>query len=100
MVLAGLSTLSAATTLLFIVGSPLVVWRGSRSVQKTSAWVAAAAFVVNSHWYVLFGSDRKGLSIGYFFWWVSFGLLAVGLFGLSKEFTAILMSDQAKLTDT
>jgi hypothetical protein len=82
---AALSTLSAATTLLFIVGSPWVVWRGSRPVQNACAWAAAVAFVVNSDWYVLFGSDRKDLSIGYFLWWLSFSLLAIGLFGLSKH---------------
>lgn len=78
-----LSTLSAVTTLLFILISPWMVWRGSRSALKASAWVAAVSFVINSHWYVLFASDRKSLAIGYFLWWLSFGLLAIGLFGLS-----------------
>ena len=80
-----LSAISAVTTLLFVVGSPWVVWRGSRSACNASAWVATVAFVVNSHWYVLSGSDRKDLSIGYFLWWLSFSLLAIGLFGLSSQ---------------
>ena len=82
-----LTIASAATTFLFIVGSPLAVWWGSRSVLKTCAWVATAAFILNSDWYVLGGSDRKVLSVGYFLWWFSFSLLAVGLFGLSSNST-------------
>jgi len=83
-----LTIASAATTILFIVGSPLAVWWGSRSVRRSCAWVAITAFVVNAHWYVLAGSDRKALSVGYFLWWFSFSLLAVGLFGISSDGTA------------
>jgi hypothetical protein len=75
-----LATVSAVTTLLFIFGSPWVVLRGARSVWRASAWAAAAAFIVNAHWYVLLGSDRSDLRIGYFLWWLSFALLATGLF--------------------
>jgi hypothetical protein len=46
------------------------------------AWAAAAAFVVNAHWYVL-STAEVGLEIGYFFWWWSFLLLALGLFDLA-----------------
>ena len=79
-----LSVASAATTILFIV-SPWVVWRKSQGVLKACAWVSSAAFILNAHWYILFGSDRKQLSVGYFFWWLSFILLAIGLFGLSRN---------------
>jgi hypothetical protein len=79
-----LSTLSGITTMLFILGSPWVVWRGSRLAQNACAWVAASAFVLNSHWYVLFSSDRKDLRLGYFIWWLSFGVLAIGLFDFSR----------------
>ena len=78
-----LSTFSALTTILFVLGSPWVIGRGSRSVRKTCALAAAIAFAMNTHWYVLFGEDRRGLAIGYFLWWLSFGLLAIGLFDLS-----------------
>jgi hypothetical protein len=78
-----LATVSAVTTLLFIFGSPLIVLRGSRSLWRESAWAAATAFVINAHWYVLFGSDRSDLRIGYFLWWLSFGLLAMGMFDLA-----------------
>ena len=80
-----LSVISAATTFLFIVGSPLVAWSGLQRFRRVSAWIATLAFTVNSHWYFLFGSDRKALSVGYFLWWLSFGLLATGLFGLSSD---------------
>jgi hypothetical protein len=83
MVYAVLATVSAASTLLFIFGSPLIVLRGSRSLWRASAWVAATAFVVNAHWYVLYGPDRSDLRIGYFLWWLSFAVPAVGLFDLA-----------------
>jgi Na+-transporting NADH:ubiquinone oxidoreductase subunit NqrB len=83
--LAVLSTASAVTTVLFIVGSPLVLWRGSRSWRQVSGWAATAAFVLNLHWFILFGADRWDLRIGYFMWWLSFGLLAIGLFDLARE---------------
>jgi len=67
-----LSTLGAATTLLFIFGSVWVVSRGSYALRRASAWIAASAFIIDAHWYVLFGSDRKDLRIGYFLWWFSF----------------------------
>ena len=71
------ATVSAVTTLLFIFGSPWVVLRGSLSLWRASAWAAATAFIVNAHWYVLYGSDRSELRIGYFLWWLSFVLLGM-----------------------
>jgi hypothetical protein len=83
-----LSVISAATTLLFILGSVWVASVGSSTLRRASAWVATSAFIVNAHWYVLFGgSDRKDLRIGYFVWWFSFLFLALGLFGLSTRRT-------------
>ena len=59
-----LFTISTLTTLLFIPGS----------------------FVVNAHWYVLYGgSARQDLRIGFFLWWLSFLLVALGLFDLSRH---------------
>ena len=80
-----LSTVSAITTVLFVLASPLIVFHGSPSLQKASAWTAAAAFIVNAHWYVLFGRDRSDLMIGYFLWWLSFLVLAAGLFSLGRN---------------
>ena len=81
-----LATVSALTTLLFIFGSPWVVLRGSRSLLRASAWAAATAFINNAFWYVLSGSDRLDLRIGYFLWWLSFVLLAIGLFDLAGRY--------------
>ena len=78
-----LATVSDFTTLLFILGSPWVVLRGSRSLRKTSAWLALTAFTFNTHWLVIFGPERSTLTIGYYFWWLSFLVLATGLFYLS-----------------
>ena len=80
-----LALLSVVATVLFVVGSPWVVFRGSRLVLRTSAWSAAVAFVINAHWVVLGGSDRWDLRIGYFLWWLSFALLAAGLFVSATE---------------
>jgi hypothetical protein len=82
-----LATGSVVTTVLFIFGSPWVAVRGSRSARRVSAWVAVAAFVLNSHWYVLLRPDGfvSRLGIGYFLWSFSFVLLAIGLFDLAYE---------------
>ena len=74
-----LATTSAITTVFFVLCSPWVVLRGSRSLRRVSAWVAAGAFLLNAHWIVLFGDKRSELSIGYYVWWLSFFLLAIGL---------------------
>jgi hypothetical protein len=79
-----LATISVITTVLFVLFSPWVVLWGSRTVQKCSAWFAAAAFVFNTHWIVIFGDQRSLLTIGYFLWWVSFLLLAIGLFRMPE----------------
>lgn len=82
-----LSVISAATTPLFILGSVWVLSVGSSTLRRASAWVATSAFIVNAHWYITFGSDRKDLRIGYFLWWSSFLFLALGLFELSTRRT-------------
>lgn len=89
-----LGTVSAVTTLLFILGSPWIALGASRWLRRVSAWVAASAFVVNAHWLFQFGVHRRwyvfldlqssDLRIGYFLWWFSFALLAAGLFDLAR----------------
>jgi hypothetical protein len=61
------------------------VSRGKRSLRRASAWAAATAFLVNLHWYIRLSRDgwRSGLGIGYFLWWSSFVVLAIGLFDLA-----------------
>jgi hypothetical protein len=80
-----LAVLSALTSLFFVVGSPWVVLRGTRSLQRWSAWIASVAFLFNAHWYVRLRPDSwmSGLGIGYYFWWLSFAVLAIGLFDLA-----------------
>src|SRR5215468_2390053 len=80
-----LSSLSALTTPLFILGSLWLVFHASKTLRRTFAWTAVVAFIVNAHWYVDFGSDRKDLRIGYFLWWFSFLLAALGLFDLTSR---------------
>ena len=85
-----LATLSMLTTLLFIVGSPWAVLRGTSSLRRVSAWVAAAAFLFNAHWYIRLRPDGwiSDLGIGYFLWWLSFAVLAIGLFDLAGRNSA------------
>jgi hypothetical protein len=84
MIYSVLATISVLTTLFFILCSPWVVLWGSRTVQKTATWFAAAAFVFNAHWIVIFGPQKSLLTIGYILWWLSFLLLAIGLFRLAE----------------
>ena len=81
---AALGTASAVTTLLFIFVSPWIALGGSRSLRRVSGWASSVAFVLNVHWFVLFGSDRSDLRTGYFLWWLSFALLAAGFFASLK----------------
>jgi hypothetical protein len=80
-----LCIISAATTLLFLPVSLWAVLSGSHALRRASAWVATFAFVVNAHFFVLLGPERKDLRIGYFLWLFSFLLMAFGLFALSPE---------------
>jgi hypothetical protein len=85
-----LATTSVMTTLffilcsLFILCSPWVVLRGSAKGLRFAASAAAAAFIFNIHWIVIFASVGAKLTIGYFLWWFSFLLLAIGLFRLPE----------------
>ena len=92
-----LSTISAMTTLLFIPAFLLSLVRGFHPLRRVLGWGAASAFVINAHWYVLVGSDRKDLRIGYFLWWLSFLLLALGFFQLSRQTTVAVSDTQDRL---
>ncbi len=80
-----LSTISAVTTILFVLGAGWVVAIRSRILRRVSAWIAACAFIINAHWvlWLVFAPDRFNLRVGYFLWWASFLLLAMGLSLLS-----------------
>lgn len=89
-----LAILSVLTSLLFVIGSPWVILRGTRTIRRFSAWVAAVAFVLNTHWI----GWELGLGIGYFFWWCSFFVVAAGLFDLiGRNDTAETKPTQAAL---
>lgn len=77
---------SVLSTVLFVLASPWIVWRGSRRWLYSAAWIAVAGFIVNAQWYVISLADKQsGLGIGYFLWWFSFAVLAVGLFDLARQ---------------
>lgn len=78
-----ISALGVVTTILFVLGSPWIVWRGSRKLRCAGAFLATAAFIVNCQWYVFYVPIRSDLGVGYFLWCSSFGLLAIGLFLLA-----------------
>lgn len=80
-----LCLISAASTLVFMPVSVWAVFSGSHALRRVSAWVVTFAFVVNAHFYILSGSERKDFRVGYFLWWFSFLLMAFGLFALSTR---------------
>jgi hypothetical protein len=86
-----LAGLSALTTVFFLVGSAWAVPRGTSRLQRSFAWIAAAAFLVNTHWYFRVTSNGwiSGLGIGYFLWLLSFAVFAVGLFDLAGRNNAV-----------
>ena len=90
-----LATASVGTTVFFFVGSTWALVRGSHSFRRGLGWAAAIAFLVDSHWYVRLSPDGllSGLGIGYFLWWWSFVMLAIGLFDLAGR------TDAAEFTD-
>src|ERR1700747_1703110 len=87
-VLAAITTL---TTLLFILGSPWVVFRGSCSLCRKATWIAARTFVFNAAWWINGNVSWSDLRIGYFLWWTSFAVLALGLFSRAEQSNAELI---------
>ncbi len=55
--------LSRWPALFFILASPWVVLRGSRSLRRGFAWAAATSFTFNAYWIVIFGSERSELDL-------------------------------------
>lgn len=78
------ATISAVATIVFIFGSPWVVLRGSSSVRRISAWIAALAFLDNLWWFILW-SPKSELRIGYYLWCFSFLVLAIGLLEQARD---------------
>jgi hypothetical protein len=84
-----LAAASVVTNVLFLV-CPLYYLSPRPRSQGTFAWVTAAAFLVNGHWYVREATRQLDfkLEIGYFLWWSSFLLLALGFFDLAGSHEA------------
>jgi hypothetical protein len=68
---------SALTNVLFIVLAGLLL-RGRK--REAVLWIAAAATLLDLHWVVTLGADRRYLAPGYFIWIASFALLALSAF--------------------
>jgi hypothetical protein len=90
-----LCTISAATTVLFLLGSIWVVRYGSATLLRATGWLSSCAFIVNAHWLLRFGSSRMDLRIGYFLWWLSFAFLSLGFLRQSSRADA---SDKLSLS--
>lgn len=73
-----LSVASALTNLLFIVLAIVLVVREGRA--RTVLWAAAGATLLNLHWPISMGDERRLLEAGYFVWVCSFVLLALAAF--------------------
>ena len=68
---------SALTNFLFVALSVALLRGGA---PKVVLWAAAAATVLDLHWVITMGSDRRYLEPGYFIWVCSFALLALAAF--------------------
>ena len=73
-----LSVASALTNLLFIVLAIVLVVREGRA--RTVLWAAAGATLLNLHWPISMGDERRLLEAGYFVLVCSFVLLALAAF--------------------
>jgi hypothetical protein len=74
-----LSVASALTNLLFVALAAMLVIGGARRA-KSVLWAAAAATLLNLHWPISMGGERRLLESGYFVWVCSFALLALAAF--------------------
>ena len=77
-----LASSSALTNLVMLASIPILL-RCSDRKRTVLAWVAAGAGVINAQWWVL-DSARADLRIGYYLWWLSFIVLAAGVFRMRR----------------
>jgi hypothetical protein len=68
---------SALTNVLFVVLAVLVL---RRTHAKRVLWAAAGATLLNLHWPISLGDERRLLESGYFIWVCSFALLALAAY--------------------
>ena len=73
-----LSVASGLTNVLFVALALMLVLRESSA--RVVLFAAAAATLLNLHWPISMGSERRLLESGYFIWVCSFALLALAAF--------------------
>lgn len=73
-----LSVASALTNVLFVMLAFALVWGEGRA--KAVLWAASAATLLNLHWPISMGDERRLLEAGYFVWVCSFALLALAAY--------------------
>jgi hypothetical protein len=73
-----LSVASALTNVLFVALVLVLVLRETKA--KAVLWAAAGATLLNLHWPISMGDERRLLESGYFIWVCSFALLALAAF--------------------
>lgn len=73
-----LAVASGLTNALFVVLVAVLLLRGAHA--KAVLWASAAAAILNLHWPITMGAERRLLEIGYFVWVASFALLALAAF--------------------
>ncbi len=73
-----LAVASGLTNALFVVLAAALLLNPARA--KAILWVAAGATLLNLHWPLTMGGERRLLEIGYFVWVASFALLALAAY--------------------
>ena len=73
-----LSVASALSNVLFVALALTLALREGRA--RAVLWLAAAATILNLHWPISMGDERRLLEAGFFVWVSSFALLALAAF--------------------
>lgn len=81
---ATLSVASALTNLLPVVS--LVVWlRHSPILIRLTGWACLISLGLNAQWFL---NNESELRLGYYLWWLSFGVLGLGCLLPAKKLAA------------
>jgi len=73
-----LTVASALTNVLFVVLAAVLLLRAARA--RAVLWAAGGATLLNLHWPLTMGDERRLLEGGYFVWVSSFALLALAAY--------------------
>jgi len=68
-------SVASAMTNLFIVALAFAWRRGNEHFVQLVGWACMISLGLNAGW---FFNDRSALRVGYFLWWLSFGIIGVG----------------------